>query len=89
MAKACRAFQYKLKKSEERSGKLKAENAQLAKSVGKSLRRSHQSVPPSSASTPSQQVAVQQQGSNEMIKSAVIWGAVLVAGYQFLKSKIG
>lgn len=88
MAKACRTFQLKLKKAEVQSGKLKAENAQLAKSVSQDLRRRHQSHPPSSAATTSQQVALQQQGGNEMFKSAVIWGAVLVAGYQFLKSKM-
>lgn len=84
MAKACRSFQLKLKRAEQQSGKLKAENAQLARSVSQDLRRRHQSHPPSSQDS----IALQQGGQHEMLKSAVIWGAVLVAGYQFLKSKM-
>ena len=85
MAKACRSFQLKLKKAEHQSGKLKAENAQLARSVSQDLRRRHQSYPPS---TTQDSTALQPEGQHEMLKSAVIWGAVLVAGYQFLRSKM-
>ena len=94
MAKVCRTFQLKLKKAEEKSVRLKAENAQLVKSVSKDLRRRHQSLPTAttssnSTSTPPPTAAASPQGgANEMVKNAVIWGAVLVAGYQFLKSKI-
>ena len=87
MAKVCRNFQLKLKKSEERSGKLKAENVQLARTVNKDLRRRHQSGRPSSARGDAS--APLPGTGTEMIKSAVIWGTVLVAGYQFLKSKMG
>jgi 23S rRNA C2498 (ribose-2'-O)-methylase RlmM len=78
MAKTCRTFQLKLKKAQEKSGKLKVQNAELAQSVHKSLKRKHQ-VP--------HQLQHQAQG-NELWKSAAIWAAVLVAGYQLLKSRI-
>ena len=94
MAKVCRTFQLKLKKAEEKSIKLKAENAQLVKSVSRDLRRRHQSLPmttslnSTSPLPPPTAAPASQGGTNEMVKDAVIWGAVLVAGYQFLKSKI-
>ena len=80
MAKTCRNFQLKLKKAEEKSSKLKE---QLAKSVNKDLRKRHQHPPP----PPNHQV-VAQGSPNEMLKSAVIWSMVMVAGYQFIKSKM-
>jgi len=87
MAKMCRTFQLKLQKAEKKSIKLKAENAQLARNVKKDLRRRHQSLP--TLSSDSSSPPASQGGSNEMVKNAVIFGAVLVAGYSFLKSKIG
>ena len=78
MAKACRTFQIKLKKAEIKSGKLKAENAKLAEAVSKDLRKRHISPQPLTNSPQ----------NTELWKSAAIWGAVLVAGYQILKSKI-
>ena len=72
MAKMCRTFQLKLQKAEERSTKLKAENAQLAKTVKKDLRRRHQSLP--SMSSNSSPPPAPQSGTNEMVKNAVIWG---------------
>ena len=80
MAKACRNFQLKLKKAEKTSSKLKEE---LAKSVNKDLRKRHQQPPP-----PANHQAVAQSTPNEMLKSAVIWSMVMVAGYQFIKSKM-
>ena len=81
MAKMCRTFQLKLKKSEEKSIKLKAENAQLARSVKKDLRRRHESLPqlpgslaPSEIGERSRTPVPVSGGSNEMVKSAVIWG---------------
>ena len=84
MAKVCRTFQLKLKKAQEKSDKLKEENAKLARTVGKDLRRRHQSR----HQPPSPQLPPPQQQGSEMWKSAVIWGAVLVAGFQFLKFKV-
>ena len=101
MAKVCRNFQLKLKKAEERTGKLKAENVQLARSVSKDLRRRHTSGRPPSRNSRAASVEGQPpsdpppspmpgaSGGAEMIKSAVIWGTVMVAGFQFLKSKMG
>ena len=88
MAKVCRIFQLKLKKSEEKSQKLKAENAQLARTVKKDLRRRHQSLPhlPSGSSDRSRTpVPAPQGGTNEMVKSAVIWGYVAIVCFILIR----
>ena len=77
MAKACRTFQLKLKKSEIKSSKLRAENAKLAQAISKDLRKRHVSPQP-----------LTNHSQNELWKSAAIRGAVLVAGYQLLKSSL-
>ena len=88
MGKVCRIFQLKLKKSEEKSLKLKAENAQLARTVKKDLRRRHQSLPhlPSESSDRSRTpVPAHQGGANEMVKSAVIWGYVAIVCFILIR----
>lgn len=75
MAKTCRSFQLKLKKSEEKSKNLRAENAKLAEAVNRGRQKPHQIL------THTQ--------NTELWKSAAIWATVLVAGYQLLKSKVG
>ena len=78
MARACRTFQIKLKKAEIKSGKLRAENAKLAQAMSKDLRKRHLSPQP-----------ITNNGQNsDLLKSAAIFGAVLVAGYQLLRSKM-
>ena len=78
LARKSRDFQLKLKKSEIRTAKLQAENAQLTEAVTKNLKKRQGSAP--------RQMGMEASGS-EAWKSAAIWAAVLVAGYQLLKVK--
>ncbi len=80
MAKACRNFQLKLRKAQMKSGKLRAQNVALERAVARRMRDSHGGG-----------LMTQAGGLDrgDLWKSAAIWCAVLVAGYQFLKYKVG
>ena len=75
LSRACRTFHLKLKRSERRSGRLQAQNEELSQEVEavKSVRTG---------------VAAEAEPTSrtEMLASAAIWSAVLLAGFHIVKN---
>ena len=73
LSKACRTFHLKLKRAERHSGKLEAENRELIQEV-EAVKSSRSGVATGGSS------------SLEMLTSAAIWSAVLLAGFSVVKN---
>ena len=75
LSRTCRTYHLKLKKAERRSGRLQAQNEELSQEVEavRSVRTG---------------VAVEETPTSrtEMLASAAIWSAVLLAGFHIVKN---
>ena len=67
LAKACRSFHLRLKRAERKSGQLRAQNEELSQEV-EAVKGARTGVATGSSRT-------------ELLTSAAIWSAVLVAGF--------